>query len=258
MINHADMAPSDVQSRGTSTRGGRGAMRRGRGASRGGARGGRGGIRMRSLPEGAYTGKQDRIKKTLVESAKLRGQYRKLLQKEGLEHTSARRDYGDVEQDEEVDDDDDAKLAGKRPTRIPANVPAASTSDDDEIDLDADMDKDSDDEVLAMRRRRDAVEHSTALPEAPIARQHKQLRTTAIPKSERRARNLSNFNDRYAKQSDLRRQRAEAAEAERERRQHAIRQRELHSKRAKTYTKTGQPKMADRMANMLDQIRAMT
>lgn len=126
------------------------------------------------------------------------------------------------------------------------------------------MDQDSDDEVLAMRRQRDAGRRTASDTAAGRPRQQDkpqsrgERRAPAAPKSDRRERNLENFNARYDKQSGVRRDKAAAAARERKRKEDAVERRKLHTQRAKTYTRTGQPKMADRMANMLDQIRAMT
>ncbi|BFZ62020.1 hypothetical protein YB2330_003099 [Saitoella coloradoensis] len=82
--------PGDARDHSSSRggRGGRGARGgggggRGRGGGGGGRGRGRGGFRVgKPLPEGAYTGKADKLKANLIHKAKVKKQYAKTLQKE--------------------------------------------------------------------------------------------------------------------------------------------------------------------------------
>ncbi|BFZ56198.1 hypothetical protein PYCC9005_003240 [Savitreella phatthalungensis] len=153
------------------------------------------GFKMRPLAEGAYRGKQDKVKQALIQKHKLRKEYAKVLKRAGLSESSE------------------------------ASFKTTTSTGDGTTEED------------------------------PEAARRARVKAAKARSAERKARYLAAIEEKKAARTAEREAYLAEQQARKDAREAAIKQRELHHKRAHTTNARGQPKLGDRMANMLDRIR---
>jgi hypothetical protein len=237
------------------------------------------GFRFKALPKDAYLGKQQRLKDTLIEKAKLKKKYAKVLKDEGyLGETPASMPVAlKKASKDDVEGQDEATQA---PWLQKAVVDDWSADEDEEADVpglakkehsvqqtqlpedpaqNADALEDEADEIGVTRpaepNQSKVSKSKTGKAPRPVAGKSEK-RTGFQPYDASKRRTKFTSAEKEAR-SARQRQKDEAAQLEQKVRDltERKRQRALATKREHSMTKRGQPRMGDRIKNLLGKLQ---